>query len=69
VDALPIRSSQRLECELAHAVDEIASWSIPGFGCSDCRCESHLFGMTDHPLQLDAVHDLLAWHRMDRLGA
>ena len=67
VEAFPIRSSDRLECELAQAVQGISSWSISGFGCSDCRCESHLFGMKDNPLDDEAFHDLLAWYRMDRL--
>jgi sugar fermentation stimulation protein A len=69
IDNFPIRSSDRLECELARAVEEIACWSILGFGCSDCRCKSHLFGMTDNPLDHEAFHDLLAWYRMDRLVA
>jgi sugar fermentation stimulation protein A len=68
VEALAIRSSDRLECELARAIEGIASWSIPGFGCSDCRCKSHLFGMTENPLDLESFHDLLAWYRMDRLA-
>jgi sugar fermentation stimulation protein A len=68
VEALPIRSSDRLECELARAIEGISSWSIPGFGCSDCRCTSHLFGMRDNPLDEEALHDLLAWYRMDRLA-
>jgi sugar fermentation stimulation protein A len=69
VETLAIRSSDRLECELARAVEGIASWSIPGFGCSDCRCESHLFGMPEDPLRRESFHDLLAWYRMDRLAA
>lgn len=68
VEALAIRSSHRLECELAHAIKGIASWSIPGFGCSDCPCKSHLFGMIDDPLHREDFHDLLAWYRMDRLA-
>lgn len=28
------------ECQLA---DAIGTGAVPGFGCSDCRCESHLF--------------------------
>ncbi len=67
VEALPIRSSDRLECELARAIEGIADWRVPGFGCSDCRCESHLFGMTINPLDDQRLHDLLAWFRMDRL--
>jgi sugar fermentation stimulation protein A len=68
VETLAIRSSDRLECELARAIEGIASWSIPGFGCSDCRCESHLFGMPEDPLCRESFHDLLAWYRMDRLA-
>ncbi len=30
------------ECALSRAVDGLAQWSVPGFGCSDCRCSSHL---------------------------
>lgn len=68
LEALPIRSSDRLECALARSVEGVASWSIPGFGCSDCRCRSHLFGMAENPLHRQAFHDLLAWFRMDRLS-
>jgi len=32
--------SKKPECELAQ---KIALPYIPGFGCSDCRCPSHLF--------------------------
>ena len=67
LETLAIRSSDRLECELARAIDGIASWSIPGFGCSDCGCRSHLFGMPEDPLCRESFHDLLAWYRMDRL--
>jgi sugar fermentation stimulation protein A len=68
VEAFPIRASDRLECELALGIERIASWSIPGFGCSDCGCGSHLFGMRENPLHMDRFHDLLAWFRMDRLA-
>jgi Uri superfamily endonuclease len=30
------------ECEIAENIKKI-SISIPGFGCSDCKCKSHLF--------------------------
>jgi sugar fermentation stimulation protein A len=68
VETFAIRSSDRLECELARAIEGIASWSIPGFGCSDCGCKSHLFGMPEDPLCRESFHDLLAWYRMDRLA-
>ncbi len=34
---------ERLEHTWAKALGGMASDAIPGFGCSDCSCESHLF--------------------------
>ncbi|MGI2335568.1 MAG: GIY-YIG nuclease family protein [Dehalogenimonas sp.] len=34
-------ASKRHECVIAAALEVFPS--IPGFGCSDCRCQSHLF--------------------------
>ncbi|MDD1686175.1 GIY-YIG nuclease family protein [Methanoregula sp.] len=33
-------TEERLECRLAGALGDP---SVPSFGCSDCRCNSHLF--------------------------
>jgi sugar fermentation stimulation protein A len=63
---LAIRSSARLECEIAKAFSEIAEWSIPGFGSTDCSCETHLFGISKDPLHLENFHKLLQYFRMDR---
>ena len=63
---LAIRSSTRLECAIAEGLGPISAWSVPGFGCSDCSCGSHLFGMADDPLQSAAFHRLLQYFRMDR---
>jgi sugar fermentation stimulation protein A len=49
--AIAIVSGARLECRLAARVRRIAQWEIPGFGCSDCRCASHLFGFGRDPLR------------------
>ncbi len=68
VEALPVRSSERLECDIAAAVSGLASDRIPGFGSSDCCCQSHLFRMPGNPLHMESFHDLLAWFRMDRLA-
>ncbi|WP_243670338.1 DUF123 domain-containing protein, partial [Methanoculleus chikugoensis] len=35
------------ECDLARAV---AGSSVPGFGCSDCACPSHLFYRPGDPV-------------------
>jgi sugar fermentation stimulation protein A len=66
---LAIRSSARLECDIAGAVSSIADWSVPGFGASDCRCPSHLFGMAGDPLISSRFHDLLRFFRMDRYSS
>jgi sugar fermentation stimulation protein A len=64
---LAIRSSERLECEVANAMSEIAEWSVPRFGSTDCSCHSHLFGMSEDPLHSENFHKLLRYFRMDRL--
>jgi sugar fermentation stimulation protein A len=65
--ALPVRSVDDLECEIAARMEEVADWSIPGFGSSDCSCPSHLFGFETLPLNLAPFHHLLQHFRMERL--
>ena len=65
--ALPVRSADDLECRLASAISSLSEWSVPGFGCSDCSCPSHLFGFSTDPLSLRQFHDVLQYFRMDRL--
>jgi len=65
--AIPIRTGDDLECQLAQAVNGIAAWNIPGFGCSDCSCESHLFGVKEDPLRSPEFISRLLYFRMDRL--
>jgi Uri superfamily endonuclease len=40
-------TSDRLECEIARRLGED---SVPGFGCTDCACKSHLFYRKKNPL-------------------
>jgi sugar fermentation stimulation protein A len=63
---LAIRASERLECEISEAMSEIAEWDIPGFGCSDCSCGTHLFGMAGDPIRSRPFRELLQYFRMDR---
>jgi sugar fermentation stimulation protein A len=65
--ALPVRSEDDLECELASAMRNISEWSVEGFGCSDCSCPSHLFGFPTDPMSTRKFHDILQYFRMDRL--
>lgn len=63
---LPIRSSSRLECDIAQALSGISEWNILGFGCTDCSCNTHLFGFGRNPLHSETFHKLLQYFRIDR---
>jgi sugar fermentation stimulation protein A len=65
--SLPVRSEDDLECEIASAMSSISEWSVPGFGCSDCSCPSHLFGFSTDPVSTRKFHDVIQYFRMDRL--
>ena len=64
INILPIRSSKRLECDIARDLHKIGSRFVPGFGCSDCACDSHLFVFQDNPLEHPWFHDWLQRWRM-----
>jgi sugar fermentation stimulation protein A len=66
-EALPIRGSERLECELAAAVRAKADWTVARFGASDCGCGGHLFGFAGDPRKARAFQDLVLRFRMAAL--
>jgi len=57
--AIPFRSARRLECALAREVAALSDNSYQGFGCSDCRCDSHLFFFERAPLENRTFLDLV----------
>jgi sugar fermentation stimulation protein A len=63
---VPVRASVRLECDIADALSSLSDWSIPGFGCADCSCGTHLFAMNEDPLGRPSFHQLVQYFRMDR---
>jgi sugar fermentation stimulation protein A len=65
--ALPLRTVNDLECQLAHALKDIAEGEIAHFGASDCSCTSHLFFMSHDPLLSSTFHQFLQYYRMERL--
>lgn len=64
VIALPIRSSQRMECPMARRLSATMPSGPEGFGSSDCRCASHLFWSPTNPLHEQTFHDMLQGFRM-----
>lgn len=65
---LAIRSSARLECQIAQSLYKIVKQDIVGFGSSDCHCKSHLFYFKKNPLHLPDFHRLVQYFRMDRFA-
>jgi len=65
--ALPVRATTPLECSIAKALEDITDWSVPGFGASDCLCETHLFGMYENPIHSQAFIETLLYYRIGRL--
>jgi sugar fermentation stimulation protein A len=63
--ALPIRSSQRLECRIAETLSAILEPGPRGFGSSDCRCATHLFFSPTDPLHTAHFHQVLQRFRMN----
>jgi len=64
--ALPIRTVDDLECEVAGAVKEATDGEVAGFGASDCSCPSHLFRTADDPMLSPRFHALIHYFRMER---
>lgn len=72
IGAVPIRTNEDLEHELAHAVYGISDWEIPHFGCTDCRCPSHLFGFHQNPMHFKPftqIEENFEINRLDRYFA
>ncbi len=65
--ALPFRTTDDLECELAGVLEKLANDAVDRFGSSDCNCSSHLFFMESDPLASPPFHRFLQYYRMDRL--
>lgn len=69
VEATPLRSALDLECEVAAGLARLADEAIPGFGCADCRCRSHLFRFAEDPRRGAGFQRHVLTLRTDRLAA
>ncbi len=67
VKPVPVISSDKLECELAGRLSDIADCPVKGFGSSDCRCPAHLFYFTENPLEDPLFIELIQYYRIRRL--
>lgn len=55
-----VRSESRIECLLAQFMDSRMA-GIPGFGCSDCRCHSHLYFTSEEQTLRGCVREVSQW--------
>jgi len=54
LDTVVTSGGEDIECAVAA---ELSAATIPGFGCSDCGCDSHLHYHPQRALLLDAVRE------------
>ncbi len=46
-----IETNRKAECLLSKKIGEVADSYIKRFGCSDCKCKSHLYYFKSNPLR------------------
>ncbi len=64
---IEIRSTDRLECDVAERLKQISNKEVKNFGSSDCSCSSHLLYFEKNPLQIKEFIDMILFYRMERL--
>lgn len=65
---IPVRSFEKLECEIAKELFLISQKIIPGFGASDCKCKSHLFYFSENPFKKEEFQRLIVEFRINRIN-
>ncbi|QQO09319.1 DNA/RNA nuclease SfsA [Breznakiella homolactica] len=59
IKAFPVCSYRNLECVMAEELRRLGGIPVSGFGCSDCRCGSHLYRFSAPPLSNRGFVDML----------
>lgn len=67
VQSWPIRIQGNYECEIAQQFHAIADSEIAKFGCSDCKCNSHLFFFTENPTTRLEFQEVILHYRMEKI--
>ncbi len=52
IDTIKIETDKKVECTISKNIAKIADDTISGFGCSDCKCSSHLYYSKKNPGKL-----------------
>lgn len=64
---IPIITQENLECNLSCRLEAISDGIILDFGCSDCKCKSHLFYFRENPILNHHFIELINNFRIDIL--
>ncbi len=67
ITPVPIVTMEDLECELSAKVENLAVFTVKGFGSSDCRCPGHLHYFAENPLSNRPFIALIQFYRLGRL--
>jgi sugar fermentation stimulation protein A len=68
IKGFPVYSYRNLECALARSLAALGGRGVPGFGCSDCGCSSHLYYFSRDPVtNRDFVDMLLRFRHIEGL--
>ena len=43
MNVIKIETNKKIECLLSKKIMKISNGFVKGFGCSDCKCKSHLY--------------------------
>jgi len=64
---IPVMASEPLECKLSMELKNLNYEKVPGFGSSDCSCNSHLYHTDKDPFQDEKFINVLLKYRISRL--
>ncbi|MCX8030686.1 MAG: DNA/RNA nuclease SfsA [Thermodesulfovibrionales bacterium] len=67
IEDIPIITEKDLECQLAQKCEGISDDTVDKFGCSDCKCNSHLFYFKENPMFNKHFIALISYFRIDIL--
>lgn len=65
---IAIITEEELECELSRRILSFSEGFIQDFGCSDCKCRSHLFYFKYNPLFNRSIIEMVQYFWMDNLA-
>ena len=63
IKTLPFMTFYNLECELAEDLKKLGGTGVRGFGCSDCRCASHLYYFSEAPQESRDFQNMIFRYR------